>query len=91
MSFNRDKALDRASTKQQIEHRTEPTGRTDWLGHVVGAGTAAVCAMLLDGATMEEMRTKRGAIEEVLYHLKVEHGLLTIKHGDKYMFDRDAL
>ena len=91
MSFNRDKALDRAKTKEQLENRVEPTGRTNWLGHAVGKGTAVLDVMLLDGATMEEMQAQRGAIAEHLTHLQVEHGLPIIQQGKKYVFDRSVL
>lgn len=48
-------------------------------------------AMLLDGATMEQMRAKRGAVEQHLYHLKTEHDLPAVRQGNKYIFDRAAL
>lgn len=91
MSVNREKALDKANTKAQIENRTEQTGRTNWLGHAAAKGTAALDAMLLDGATMEQLLAKRGAVQEHFGHLKKEHDLLVEEVDGKYRFSRKHL
>ena len=57
----------------------------NWLGHTKGA--ALIDAMLLVGATMEQLETgDRRAVEAHLYHLKVEHGLNVRCVNEEYRF-----
>ena len=57
----------------------------NWLGHTRGA--ALIDAMLLVGATMEQLKAgERAAVDEHLHHLKVEHGLKILCVNGKYRF-----
>ena len=92
MSTNRNKDSDRRNTKAQLINRTPPVGPTNWLGHKVSSGAAAIDSMLIDGATIKQMEENaRGGVQQHLRHLKLEYDLPVVKQGDKYMFDRTAL
>jgi hypothetical protein len=55
----------------------------NWLGHFVSKGTGRLDALLLKGATRQELGAVRDAIDEHLYHLREEHGLCIIPKGGK--------
>lgn len=84
MSFKRNLSIDRtvtASLLEKVPH--DRLNNKNWLGHKGGA--AYVDAMLLIGATMEQLEEgPRGAIEQHLRHLRVEHGLEVVCEGGVY-------
>lgn len=61
----------------------------NWLGHRGGA--AAIDTLLLNGATLEALEFHRGAIQEHLRHLRVEHGLTISEDGGIFRFTQPAL
>jgi len=94
MTKNRNKKRDREETLKLImdPNRRKFTGGENWLGHGVRGGKDAfVDDMLLDGATMPELLTQRGAIYEHLSHLRDEHGLEYEKFGEFYRYSRSEL
>jgi len=73
---NRDR--DRAMTLLVIEGRwpeVETGAQTNWLGHQVGSGAATLDHLLLNGATLDELKEERDAVENHLRHLRGDHGL----------------
>jgi hypothetical protein len=66
-------------------------GRTNWLGHRLDAPTARLDELLLTGATRAQMETVRRAIDEHLYHLRIEHGLPLVEANGSWSFDRASL
>jgi hypothetical protein len=54
----------------------------NWLGHT--RGSARLDKALIKGATMKELKTIRGAIQQHFDHLRIEHGLDIHKDGDTY-------
>ncbi|MFA4935500.1 MAG: HNH endonuclease [Candidatus Methanoperedens sp.] len=95
MTVGRNKReQDRDTTRKLILNPNRPKyfGGENWLGHGVRGGRDAyVDEMLLDGATMKELRKQRSAIYEHLSDLRVNHGLLYERVGDKYRFNRADL
>ena len=59
-----------------------PAALPNWLDH--RGGNAGIDAQLLSGTTMRQMQTHRGAVNEHLRHLKVEHGLTIIVRNGVY-------
>jgi hypothetical protein len=87
---NRDR--DRAMTLLVIEGRwpeVETGAQTNWLGHEVGSGAAALDHLLLKGGTLAGMKQERGAVENHLRHLRQDHGLpiYTTPRENKFEFD----
>jgi hypothetical protein len=44
-------------------------------------------ALLLSGATRQQLDACRGAVDQHLYHLRTEHGLSIVEQGGKLMFE----
>lgn len=88
MSTGRNIPVDRASTihfQQQLQHLNALLqAQPNWLGHRGGA--AAIDTLLLHGATLEAMEFHRGAIQEHLRHLRVEHGLNVLEEDGRFRF-----
>lgn len=90
MSFNRDISADQAETLRVLSGAA-PVIRSNgmnWLGHRGGAGNAQIDSMLLRGATKREMLDARGAVDQHLNHLRIEHGLVVEEIGDIFRFGR---
>ena len=86
MTFNRNIDQDRQATTALLTDVSNggqlPANRPNWLGH--RGGNAEIDAALLWGITMEQMQTCRGAVDEHLRHLNVEHGLTVIERNGIY-------
>lgn len=86
MTFNRNIANDQQSTAAIISAVAAgvppPTVLPSWLGH--GGGNGSIDLALLDGATMDQMQTFRGAVKQHLDHLRVEHGLTVVETNGVY-------
>ena len=65
MSNKRDIPHDRSYTNQQLIKRIHTSGEKNWLGHRKTADTAKLDEMLLMGATIDELKAIRGAINEI--------------------------
>lgn len=85
MSFNRKISIDVKNTIDTMKNgeRNAIDGK-NWLGHHVGSGAAKIDSMLINGATLDEMSSIRGAVEGHLYHLEKEHGLKIHSIEGKY-------
>ena len=86
MTFNRNITVDRQNTVAllaEVANGGPPTSDVpNWLEH--RGGNAAIDAELLWGTTKAQMRTHRGAVNEHLRHLNVEHGLTVIERNGIY-------
>jgi hypothetical protein len=92
VSFKRNVNEDRAATRRVLTGQPRTTdGKVNWLGHRVNKKTHSLDEMLIAGATKSELEAVRGAIDEHLYHLRVEHGLSVAEEDGVLMFDRAAL
>ncbi len=90
MTVNRNKRQDRERTKEQIlyPNTLSPEVGSNWLGHRTTSKASTLDTMLLNGATMPELKKVRGAINEHLRHLELDHGLSIKINGDIYKIDR---
>jgi len=81
MTINRNIHEDRRKTAERIVDRSKHEVRDgkNWLGHREYSGAACIDEKLLDGASLDELLKCRGAVEEHIFHLKNEHGLLIIE------------
>jgi hypothetical protein len=62
----------------------------NWLGHHKQA--ALLDAMLLRGASRDELEHVRPSFEDHIHHLKVEHGIaVAVDDAGVWSFDRQAL
>jgi hypothetical protein len=86
VSKNRDKPNDISNTNQQLIKRIHTSGKMNWLGHRKSDATAKLDEMLLMGATIDELKAIRGAIDDHIYHLRREHGLEILDDGEIYRF-----
>ena len=84
MSINRDIPNDISNTNQQLIKRIHTSGKMNWLGHRKTDATAKLDEMLLMGATIDELKAIRGAIDEHIYHLRREYGLTIMTDGGIY-------
>ena len=94
MTTRRDQAQDRARTGDMIRRAGagRPDNSTNWLGHRLDSGAARIdAALLIGGATREELGATRGAVARHLYHNRQEHGLRVIENQGRLMFDRSDL
>ena len=58
----------------------------DWLGRKAGSGAAKVNALLLVGATMEQLEACRGGVKSHFSSLKKEFGLEVVENKGIYRF-----
>jgi len=91
MSRHRDRQADLAETRRlqmntYLQSRISDT-KKNWLGHTTGSGAANIDALLLVGATMDELNRCRGAVGEHLMHLRDEHGLAVSNRDGIYRFE----
>ncbi len=93
MSTGRSIPEDQARTMQiQVQlHQFNALlqAQPNWLGHRGGA--AAIDTLLLNGATLEALEFHRGAVQEHLRHLRVEHGLTIFEDNGIFRFTQPAL
>ena len=86
MTFNRNIDQDRQATTALLTDVSNggqlPANTPNWLGHRGGNGKIDV--ELLSGTTKVQMLTHRGAINQHLRHLRVEHGLTIIESNGVY-------
>ncbi len=86
MTFKRNIKQDRQQTAAMLATVTNggqcPATLPNWLGHRGGNGKIDV--ELLSGTTKAQMQTHRGAINQHLRHLRVEHGLTVIERNGVY-------
>lgn len=92
MSQNRNVAEDLAATLDVLQGSRSPhADRTNWLGHQLDSGAAAVDQQLLTGASKQQMGEDRGAIDEHLRHLRTDHGLPLVEADGVWRFDEVEL
>lgn len=85
MSKNRDKPVDQVKTKSLMcDVSANALGKRNWLGHTQGA--AMIDAMLLVGAPREALEVARGAVDEHLRHLRLDHGLEVTDENGMFRF-----
>lgn len=98
MSANRDKERDKALTRALILNpaRAPYKGGKNWLGHGGRGGKYAfIDDLLLDGATMEQLRdagNEESTIRSHFQSLKRDHDLVVSRDSDgRWKFDRQHL
>ncbi len=86
MTFKRNIKQDRLQTSALLVNVANggqcPASLPNWLGHRGGNGKIDV--ELLSGTTKVQMQTYRGAVNQHLRHLRVEHGLTVIERNGVY-------
>ena len=86
MTFKRNIKQDRQQTAAMLAKVANgarcPVTLPNWLGHRGGNGKIDV--ELLSGTTKAQMQTHRGAVNQHLRHLRVEHGLTVIERNGVY-------
>jgi translation initiation factor 2 gamma subunit (eIF-2gamma) len=65
----------KSDTDSLLEKIHGKPGGVNWLGHRHDSGAAKIDALLLVGATHQELSKCRDAVDEHLYHLQQVHGL----------------
>ena len=85
MTKNRNHNTDRLATAKVLRLAGQAQAlaldtRPNWLGH--RAKTADLDKALVLGATVEDLKTIRGAISEHLRHLRKDHGLTISEVGN---------
>ena len=58
-------------------------GKT-WLNHFHDSGTGKIDIALINGAKLDELEAHRGAVDQHLYHLRNEHGLIINENNGIY-------
>lgn len=85
MTTGRNIADDQARTAALLDSVPYDLTQPNWLGHKGGA--ALIDAMLLLGATKAELVAgERGAVDEHIRHLRIEHGLELVEVDGKKRF-----
>lgn len=86
--MRRDKAQDLMRTRDillgKAPQLSSGGNSKNWLGH--SGGAACIDALLLQGATMPELRECRGAVQSHFSHLDTEHGLPVVERQGRYVF-----
>ena len=77
-------------TKLETHYLSEKVGGLvsgkDWLGRTRGSGAAKLNALLLVGATMDELEACRGGVHSHFTSLKKEYGLEVVQQDGVYRF-----
>ena len=87
MTRKRNIDSDRRATSRILElvrhgQKGELDVTPNWLGHTRGSNRLDKALLL--GATMAELKAIRGAIQNHIEHLRIEHGLEVVRNGDMY-------
>lgn len=90
MSTNRHIRKDQANTEALINGKEldQRDSKTNWLGPRISSGAAGIDQLLLKGATLERLERERGAVNQHLRHLELEHGLHVVNNGGLLKFER---
>jgi hypothetical protein len=92
VSINRDVDHDRAATRDVLAGQRPATdGVVNWLGHEIGVAAERIDAMLLTGATADQMAAARKTYRNHLDHLRDTHGLPVAVADGVYTFDSVVL
>jgi hypothetical protein len=60
--------------------------KKNWLGGQAGSGAAQVNALLLVGATMEQLEACRGGVRELFHSLRTKYGLEVFEEEGIFKF-----
>lgn len=88
MSKKRNKKTDAQITKAMVALCHVEGQKTNWLGHDIGSGAAKIDALLLVGASDDELEKMRRAVDQHIAHLRDEHDLEVETVGELRRFKR---
>lgn len=102
MSFNRDRLLDRRSTRELLAGEAPPGDPSrpnrNWLGHAYGTKACRCDEMLLKGATVEAIQAAvqygngTAGVLHHIHHLRAEHGIpVAVRADGTRIIDASAL
>lgn len=91
MSSNRNTYTDQQETNAILQSGNQlpekVQARPNWLWHK--GKCANIDAVLIHGATVEEMKIYRGSVKEHIRHLRVEHGLNIVEANGVFRFSKN--